>query len=171
MNAHYREVDLGYILHWMTWVHDSIYAAGGDYVSQQWRQFHNATGIEAVLHLSPRRPSTFHGPPPARFLWLDYDDEDQAGLDERWLAGRFIHECLKEDHLVLIHHPQGMHRTRWAFVSYSLMAGKTLIAALHQAQQRPWLSPYHTQKAEWEAFVGALIEAGEGPPGGEHVVS
>jgi hypothetical protein len=155
----------------MTWVHDSIYAAGGDYVTEQWRQFHDATGIEAVLHLAPRRPIPFYGPPPKRFLWLDYDEEHQAGLNERWLAGRFILEALRDNQLVLIHHPEGMHRTRWAYVAYSLMAGKTLIAALHQAQQRPWLAPYHTEKADWDAFLEVLIEAGEGPPGGDHVVS
>lgn len=169
-NDPYRRARLGYILDPMTWVHDSIYAAGGDYVSEQWRQFHDATGIEAVLHLSPRRPMTFQGPPPRRFLWLDYEDEHQAGLEERWLAASFIYEAVKDNQLVLIHHPEGMHRTRWAFVAYYLMAGKTLVAALHQAQQRPWLAPYHTELAQWETFLGSLIEAGEGPPGGEHAV-
>jgi hypothetical protein len=136
----------------MTWVADGIYAAGGDHVPVTWAEFSDQTGIRAVLHLCPGRPAAFCGPIPESFLWLPIEDEDQAGPEDRLLAGRFIASCRDSNLRVLLHSSRGRHRTRWAYVAYEICAGARLQAALRRAASRPWLAPYHTDEAAWEAF-------------------
>jgi hypothetical protein len=136
----------------MTWVREEIYAAGGAHIPATWGDFADQTGVTAVVHLSPGRPAAFRGAPPRAFLWLGISEEAQAGLAERWLAAGFIACCLAEGRRVLLHSSLGRHRTRWAFVAHSIHAGLSARAALRVAAERPWLAPYHTDVAAWEAF-------------------
>lgn len=140
----------------MTWVHDNIYAAGGMHIPSNWGAFADQTGVTGVLHLAPDRAAKFFGPSPEVFLWLNIADERQAASSERLLAGRFLFECIAEGRQVLLHSSIGRHRTRWAFVAYLIIAGSSVRAALRQAADPPWLSPYHTDTAAWEAFAETL---------------
>lgn len=142
----------------MTWVHDRIFAAGGDHISETWSDFSDQTGIQAIFHQSLGRPSHFDGPAPQAFLWLDLEDESQAGIEQRRLAGRFIKTCLEQGQLVLLHSPLGRHRTRWAYVAFLILTGVTVRTALRRAAEQPWLSPYHTDRTIWQAFAVSLRE-------------
>ncbi len=137
----------------MTWVHEGIFAAGGDHLPGHWADFAAQTGVSAVLHLCPDRPQPFAGPPPEAFLWLNLADEAQADLDTRLLAGAFVDSCLSEGRRVLLHSSLGRHRTRWAFVAFRILRGSSPRAALRLAAERPWLAPYSTDAALWEAFA------------------
>jgi hypothetical protein len=140
----------------VTWVHDRIYAGGGAHIPDHWDEFAEQTGISAIVHLAPGRPATFRGRPPLAFLWLDLADETEAGPEERWLVGRFIDDCLEQGRKVLLHSSLGRHRARWAFVAYRILAGRTAPAALREAAERPWLTPYRTDPSVWEEFAGEV---------------
>ena len=137
----------------MTWVEDGIFAAGGESLPQGWEEFAVQTGITAVLHLRPAAPAPLLGRSPAAYLWLDVDDENQAGAEDRWLAGSFIEACLAEGRRVLLHASAGRHRTRWAYVAYRICAGSSPAAALRRAAQAPWMAPYRTDRDRWMAFA------------------
>jgi hypothetical protein len=157
----------------LTWVHDNIYAAGGMHIPSNWDAFADQTGVTGILHLAPDHPTRFIGASPELFLWLNIADENQAASNERLLAGRFLFECVAEGRRVLLHSSLGRHRTRWAFVAYLLIAGSTVRAALRQAADLPWLSPYHTDKEAWEAFAETLGALSSQPLGtnNHHVTS
>ncbi len=148
----------------MTWVHDRIFAAGGEHIPNTWREFSEQTGVTAVLHMRPDRPAIFLGPPPEFFLWLDLEHEDQVGLAERQMAGSYLDQMLVQGCRVLIHSSLGRHRTRWAFVAYCIHAGQSARAALRRAAERPWLSPYHTDEDAWQAYADMMRVAGETSP-------
>jgi hypothetical protein len=148
----------------MTWVHEGIYAAGGEYLPSTWAEFSDQTGIRAVLHLCPGRPATFRGRAPEGFLWLPVEDEKQASLDDRLLAGRFVASCRERGLRVLLHSSLGRHRTRWAYVAYEICAGSRLKTVLRRAASRPWLAPYHTDEATWEAFTRLVAHNPDRPP-------
>ena len=137
----------------VTWVEESIFAGGGDHVPATWGDFAAQTGISGVLHLRPESPAPFQGPPPARFLWLAVSDEADAAADDRWLAGRFVLECLAEGRRVLLHSSLGRHRTRWVYVAYRILTGASLQAALRRAARRPWMDPYRTDESAWATFA------------------
>jgi len=137
----------------MTWVQDGIFAAGGESLPQGWEEFAAQTGITAVLHLRPAAPAAFVGRAPAAYLWLGLDDEDQAGAEERWLAGSFIEACMAEGRRVLLHASAGRHRTRWAYVAYRICIGSSAASALRRAAQAPWMAPYRTDRDRWMAFA------------------
>jgi hypothetical protein len=136
----------------LTWVHDQIYIAGGDHIPSTWESFVDQTGIAAVLNLRPGSPSSFHGPIPERFLWMDLVDESQIGIDERWLAASFIGENLKDGLRMLLHSSLRRHRVRWAYVSYLIWTGKSVRASLREVEEKPWLAPYRTDENAWEDF-------------------
>jgi hypothetical protein len=140
----------------LSWVHDHIYAAGGSYIPAHWWRFRDQTGIRCVLHIRPERPAPFEGPAPSAYLWLDLDDERQAATSDRWLAAAFIGGALRRGEDVLLHASLGRHRTRWAFVAYLIWSGTTLRGALRQAEEKPWMSPYHTRDREWEDYEAAV---------------
>jgi hypothetical protein len=162
----------------LTWVHDQIFAAGGEHIPSTWQAFAGQTGVDAVMHMRPDHPAEFHGPPPEVFLWLDVEDEAQAGFVERQLAGEFLMDMLAQGRRVLLHSSLGRHRTRWAFVAYCICAGQSVRAALRRAADRPWLSPYHTDGDAWQAFEIAMRasriahSSAQGPAavGGHHAV-
>jgi len=144
----------------LTWVHDQIFAAGGEHIPNTWGEFAEQTGVNAVLHMRPGSPALFHGPPPEIFLWLDVEREEQVGLSERRVTGRFLVEMLAQGRRVLLHSSLGRHRTRWAFVAYCIQSGQSARAALRRAADRPWLSPYHTDEDAWQDFA-QLMQAVE----------
>lgn len=144
----------------VTWVHDRIFAAGGDHIPDTWQEFSRQTGIDAVLHLRPGMPAAFRGVAPRSFLWLDLDGEGQVDDSARWLAACFLKECLGQGQAVLLHCSLGRHRGRWAFVAYRIATGRSTQAALREAAQRPWMGPYHTDPSAWEAFE-SRVRAGD----------
>jgi hypothetical protein len=137
----------------LTWVDDGIFAGGGEHLPESWEDFARQTGIRAVLHLRPGKPAAFRGAPIERFLWMTVADEHEAGLPERLLAGAFIEGCLRDGSKVLLHSSLGRHRTRWAYVSYRILSGAEAQAAVRRAARPPWLSPYSTDMAAWEALA------------------
>ncbi len=139
----------------MTWIHDQIYAAGGKHIPATWDDFMDQTGVSVILHFKPESPECFSGSVPEQFLWMDVADEFQAGLDERLLAAVFLHTSVSAGLRVLLHSSLGLHRTRWAYVAYSIMAGCSVKSALRTAAEPPWLAPYHTDREVWEAFAVA----------------
>jgi len=141
----------------MTWVHDRIFAAGGEHVPATWAAFCAQTMVEAVVHLRPAQPSRFLGPAPAAFLWLDVADESQADSACRQLAGRFVEEQVGQGRHVLIHSPLGRHRTRWVYVAFLLCQQMALPSALRAAEERPWLAPYHTDRQAWADLADSLV--------------
>jgi hypothetical protein len=90
---------------------------------------------------------------------MDVEEETQVGIEERCLAAQFIHECLQNGHQILLHSSHGRHRTRWVYVAFQIYNGQSVRAALRQAAESPWLSPYHTDTEVWDRF--ALSIAGE----------
>jgi hypothetical protein len=137
----------------VTWVDDRIYAAGGDHIPGTWLEFAEQTGITAVVHLRPGGPAEFRGPLPDAYLWLGIADEGEAAPADRWLAGRFVAECLRSGQKVLLHSSLGRHRTRWVYVSWAIVDGRSAQSALRQAGAKPWLSPYHTSPETWDDFA------------------
>ena len=137
----------------MTWVDDRIYAAGGDHIPGTWAEFSDQTGITAVVHLRPGGPAAFRGPTPNAFLWLGIGDESEVQLLDRWLAGLFVADCMRQGRKVLLHSSLGRHRTRWVYVAWAIVEGRSTQAVLRQAAAKPWLSPYHTSLEAWNDFA------------------
>lgn len=137
----------------MTWIHDQIYAAGGKHIPSTWDSFADQTGISAVLHLNPDSPEKFTGLLPVQFLWMNVTDESQAGVDERLLVANFLRTCISAGLRVLLHSNLGLHRTRWAYVAFSIGVGHSVKSVLRKAAEPPWLSPYHTDREAWEEFA------------------
>jgi hypothetical protein len=136
----------------LTWIHDRIYAAGGEYLPNNWASFVDQTGIVAVLHQKPISPANFIGPTPASFLWMNLEEEVEVGHDERQLAAIFIDENLRFGKSVLIHSSLRLHRIRWTYMAYLIWSGKSVRASLKVVEQKPWLTPYHTDMQGWEDF-------------------
>ena len=149
----------------MTWVDDGIFAGGGEHLPESWEDFARQTGIRAVLHLRPGTPAAFRGLPAERFLWMTVADEREASVPERLLAGAFVETCLRDGYKVLLHSSLGRHRTRWAYVAYRILGGAEAQAAVRRAERPPWLGPYATDMAAWEAYavvVGSRRRFGAG---------
>lgn len=140
----------------MAWVHERIFAGGGELIPATWDQFSREMNIQAVIHLSKPAPMSFIGRLPNRFLWLDVDKETETDFQARALCGRFVHEALLDGHGVLIHSAHGRHRTRWIYVSYQLYIGRQLRAALRLSEEKPWQAPYHTSRSQWAEFEAFL---------------
>lgn len=136
----------------MTWVHDRVFAAGGSHLPANWSAFVEQTQVTSVLHLRSAAPQDFRGPAPRSFLWLAIDHEEQTQQESRWLAARFLQDGVSKGGRALIHSAHGRHRTRWAFVAFLLLNGKSVRAALRQVAEAPWLAPYHTDESSWHEF-------------------
>lgn len=135
----------------LTWVHDRIYAAGGEHIPETWGSFVDQTGISAVVQMGSEKID-FCQPPPRALLWLKIEHERDAGIDECWLAARFIDRCLEEGRKVLLHCNSGRHRVRWLLVSYMIYSGRGVRGTLRRVADPPWLSPYKTNRELWEEF-------------------
>lgn len=136
----------------MAWVHERIFAGGGDHIPATWDQFSREMSIQTVIHLSRPKPMVFKGHLPARYLWLDVEQEDELELPTRELCGRFVLEALEARGNVLLHSRHGRHRTRWIYVAYLICAGRQVRAALRLAEEKPWQAPYHTDREAWRQF-------------------
>jgi hypothetical protein len=141
----------------LTWIHDRIYAAGGEYLPRNWVSFIDQTGITAVLHQKTNTPATFIGPTPESFLWINLEQEADAGLEERWLVANFINTNLQEGRSILLHSSLRRHRIRWTYVAYQILSGKSIQATLKLAEQKPWLAPYHTDVEAWQDFKELVV--------------
>jgi hypothetical protein len=137
----------------MTWVHDQIYAGGGEYIPLNWDEFSEQTGITSVLHFRPEGPADFIGPAPLAFEWMPIEDEDQADITQRLFAARFVRSQVESGRRVLLHSSLGRHRVRWAFVAYEIYSGRSWRAALRIAAEKPWLGPYKTDENRWREFA------------------
>ena len=142
----------------MTWVDDQIFVAGGTHIPATWAEFTDLTGIRAVFHIGVDRPALFRGPAAESFLWMNVSKESDAGMEHRLLAGRYIHTVVSSGQKVLLHSCMGRHRTRWAYVSFCLYRGRKLKTVLKEVAERPWLSPYHTDEADWETYIALLAK-------------
>ncbi len=140
----------------MTWVAEGIYAAGGEHIPRTWAAFSQQTSIRSILHLASGHPQRFEGATPSQFLWLDIDDESQADLQTRRLAGEYILRCRESGQAILLHSAQGRHRVRWAFVAHQLCSGRKLKTVLREAAEKPWLSPYYTDIDKWQTFYDVI---------------
>ncbi len=67
---------------------------------------------------------------------------------------------------VLLHSSLGRHRTRWVYVAWAIVDGRSAQAALRQAGAKPWLSPYHTSPELWDAFARDVRRGRRGAPAG-----
>ncbi|MEJ2570307.1 MAG: hypothetical protein P8Y98_07165, partial [Anaerolineales bacterium] len=76
-------------------------------------------------------------------------------IQERLLAALFLHTCITRKMRILLHSSLGLHRTRWAYVAYSICAGRSVKSALRTVAKPPWLAPYHTDQTAWEEFAAA----------------
>ena len=54
----------------MTWVTDTIFVAGGDFVFENWTDFQWQAGVSAVITVSAEGPLAYRDPLPWAALWL-----------------------------------------------------------------------------------------------------
>jgi hypothetical protein len=126
----------------MTWATDDIFVAGGEFVVENWASFREQTGVSAIVTVSIDRPGIFGEPLPWAWLWLPIADEGAYTLDALGLGVRFIEAALAAQRKVLLHGPQGLHRTRPLVAAHLLAGGKSLSRVLREIEQKPWLPPY-----------------------------
>ena len=149
----------GAILAGMTWVTDSIFAAGGDFVVESWGDFQAQTGVSAVITVSADGPAAFREPRPWAALWLPVADEADYTLEQLALGVSFIEAALRAGRKVLLHGPKGVHRTRPLVAGYLISSGKSLARAIREVEEKPWLPPY---KGSVEVLEGLAGERGAG---------
>jgi hypothetical protein len=142
----------------LAWVHEHIFAGGGEHIPSTWDKFSSQMDIRAVVHLSNPAPMSFRGEPPPRFLWLDIEDEQNVDHRAQALCGEFVKDALLSGQNVLLHSAHGRHRTRWIYVAYLICAGRQVRSALRMAEEKPWQAPYHTDRAKWSDFKDFLRE-------------
>lgn len=139
----------------MAWATDQIFVAGGDFVTEHWPDFQRQTGIDAIITVAKDAPGVFANPAPWAWLWLPVEDEAGYRLDQLQMGVQFIEAALAGKRTVLLHGPQGVHRTRPLVAAYWLAQGKTLARVLREAQERPWLPPYKGEVSVLEQFLAA----------------
>ncbi len=145
----------------MTWVTDSIFVAGGDFVREFWTDFQAQAGVSAVVTVSAEGPVAYLDPLPWAALWLPVGDEAGYGLDQLLLGVNFIQEALAGGRKVLLHGPKGVHRTRPLVAGCLLAEGKSLARTIRTVEEKPWLPPYKGDLAVLEALAARL--AGDSP--------
>ncbi len=89
----------------MTWVTDTIFVAGGDFVREFWADFQSQAGVTAVVTVSAAGPVAYLNPLPWAALWLPVDDEAGYSLEQLELGVAFIQTALAGGHKVLLHGP------------------------------------------------------------------
>lgn len=147
----------------MTWVHDSIYAAGGDYLPSAWAEFQRQTGVRTVIHLREEHPDRFSPPFPSVFLWLAVVDEASLTHDDLLLAARVMDESVRGGGRVLLHCHRGMQRTRPLYAAYRVYNGKSVRAAIREVEERPWVKPYRGGQERMERFAAWLAARSQSP--------
>jgi hypothetical protein len=137
----------------MTWATDSVFVAGGDFVTDAWPDFQAQTGVSAVITVSPLAPPAYGEPLPMAALWLPVADEAAYTLEQLALGADFIAAALDARRRVLLHGPHGVHRTRPLVAAHLLRQGKTLARVLREIEDKPWLPPYHGSRELLEALA------------------
>jgi hypothetical protein len=145
----------------MTWVTDSIFVAGGDYVREFWADFQSQAGVSAVITVASEGPVAYLNPLPWAALWLPVDDEAGYRLDQLVLGVGFIQEALARGRKVLLHGPKGVHRTRPLLAGHLLAEGKSLARAVRTVEEKPWLPPYKGDLAVLEQLAARLAAGGQ----------
>jgi hypothetical protein len=140
----------------MPWVADHLFAAGGEFVSETWPEFHSQTGVSAVITVAPEKPGVFALPRPWAWLWLPVDAEDQYTLDQLKLGAHFISAALRAGQGVLLHGALGVHRTRPLVAAHLILSGKSVARVLREMEAKPWQPPYKGDVA----LLGLLAEQG-----------
>lgn len=136
----------------MTWATDTLFVAGGDFVTEHWREFQSQADINAVIVLATTPPSFMLDPLPAALLWLPVDDESHYTLEQLKLGTQFIADMLAAKRKVLLHSPIALHHTRPLVAAHLLAQGKSLARVLREMEQRPWLPPYQGDVTLLEQF-------------------
>jgi hypothetical protein len=139
----------------MTWVSDSIFVAGGDFVFENWSDFQSQAGVSAVITVSAEGPLAYRDPLPWAALWLPVDDEPAYTLYQLSLGVSFIEAALAAGHKVLLHGPKGVHRTRPLVAGYLIATGKSLARTIREVEDKPWLPPYKGSMEVLEALASA----------------
>ena len=111
----------------MTWATDHLFVAGGDYVSEFWRDFQEQAGVGAVITVSPERPPAYLDPAPWAALWLPVDDEAAYTLDQLALGVQFIDAAIAAGYKLLLHGPHGVHRTRPLVAAHLVAQGLEVV--------------------------------------------
>ena len=142
----------------MTWATDHIFAAGGDFVLDGWREFQSQTGVSAVVVVSTEGLGPFSDPLPWATLWLPVEDEGQYTLDHLTLGTQFIETALAAGRKVLLYAPKGVHRTRPLVAAHLIARGKSVARVVREMEQKPWLPPYKGDAALLEQFSSSLSE-------------
>jgi len=137
----------------MSWVTDHIFAAGGDFVTENWREFQSLSGVSAIIMVSIEKPDTFTDPLPWAALWLPVDDEQAYTLDQLQLGALFIEAALAAGRKVLLHAPRGVHRTRPLVAAHLVAGGKSIARVLREMEQKPWLPPYKGDSTLLEKLI------------------
>jgi hypothetical protein len=137
----------------MTWVTDSIFVAGGDFVREFWSDFQSQASVSAVITVSSEGPLAYRDPLPWAALWLPVDDEAEYSLEQLALGVSFIEAALHSGRKVLLHGPKGVHRTRPLVAGHLIAAGKSLARAIREVEDKPWLPPYKGSVEVLEAFA------------------
>ena len=145
----------------MTWVTDSIFVAGGDFVFENWSDFQSQAGVSAVITVSAEGPMPYRDPLPWAALWLPVDDEPAYSLDQLALGVSFIGAALAAGRKVLLHGPKGVHRTRPLVAGHLIASGKSLARAIREVEDKPWLPPYKGSLEMLEALAAARKPAKE----------
>jgi hypothetical protein len=143
----------------MTWVTDSIFVAGGDFVREFWADFQSQAGVSAVVTVSAEGPLAYVNPLPWAALWLPVDDEAAYSLDQLALGVSFIEAALAAGRKVLLHGPKGVHRTRPLVAGQMLSGGKSMPRVLREMEEKPWLPPYKGDPALLEQLSLRLASA------------
>jgi hypothetical protein len=137
----------------MSWVTDHIFAAGGDFVTENWREFQSLSGVSAIIIVSIEKPATFTDPLPWAALWLPVEDEPTYTLDQLQLGVLFIESALAAGRKLLLHAPRGVHRTRPLVAAHLIAGGKSIARVLKEMEQKPWLPPYKGDSALLEKLL------------------
>jgi hypothetical protein len=138
----------------MTWATDSLFVAGGDYVSEYWADFQDQSGVSAVVTVAPERPPAYGAPLPWAALWLPVADEAGYSRDQLALGADFIAAALAAGRKLLLHGPHGVHRVRPLVAAHLLRQGQSLKRVLRELEEKPWLPPYRGDVAVLEGLAG-----------------
>jgi hypothetical protein len=145
----------------MTWVTDSIFVAGGDFVREYWTDFQSQAAVTAVVTVSAEGPVAYLNPLPWAVLWLPVDDEAGYSLEQLALGVEFVQMALAGGRKVLLHGPKGVHRTRPLVAGHLLAEGKSLARAVRTVEEKPWLPPYKGDLGVLEQLAARLSGGAE----------
>jgi len=139
----------------MTWATDHLFVAGGDFVTENWREFQAQAGVSAIITVSFEKPGVFTDPLPWALLWLPVEDEETYTLDQLRLGVAFVEAALAAGRTVLLHAAKGVHRTRPLVAAHLVARGKSIARVVREMEQKPWLPPYKGDVTLLEQLVSS----------------